>query len=48
MSLIQVRKELTLVEVETQNTDLRIARVDKSLLSCRRDSKGELNALTKK
>jgi len=44
MSLIQVRKELTLVEVETQNTDLRIARVDKSLLSCRRDSKGELNA----
>lgn len=44
MSFIQVRRELTLVEVETQNDDLHIVRVDKSLLSRRRDSKGELNA----
>ena len=42
MSLIQVREELTLVEVDTEDHDSRLARVDKSLLSHRLDSEGQL------
>ena len=44
MSLILVRRERTLVEVETQDTHSLMGRVDKSLLSRRLDSKGELAA----
>ena len=44
ISLVQVRKELNLVEVEVDVNNSITARVDKSLLTCRFNSQGQIAA----